>query len=81
MQTTPTNKNVEKVAALNEMTPEVCKGFVHNNGSWQPLGGLSQTLGGGGGALGSRGTWQGGKNYLQLRRMLISISQVSSYIS
>lgn len=47
MQTTPANKTVEKMAALNERTPEVCKGFVHNNGSWQPLGGLSQTLGAG----------------------------------
>ena len=47
MQTSPANTNVEKMAALNELAAEVCKGMVHSSGSWHSLGGLSQTCGAG----------------------------------
>ena len=47
MQGSLANANVEKMAALNEQAAEVCKGMVHSSGSWQSLGGLSQTCGAG----------------------------------
>ena len=33
MQTSPANANVEKMAALDELAAEVCKGMVHSSGS------------------------------------------------